>query len=83
MDRGKYNVIVNLNVLKRAIVTKTASAFNVCPVKTNVTKQTNKMIREATKYIDKLIALRKQALRMRSTSNLLNESNLESIFQLF
>jgi hypothetical protein len=68
---------VILNVLKKAIVTKTASAFNVCPVKTNVTKQTNKIIREATENIDKLIALRKQALRMRSTSDLSNESNLE------
>jgi hypothetical protein len=77
MDWGKYNVIVNLNLLKRAIVTKTASAFNVCPVKTNVIKQTNRIIREATKNIDQLIALRKQALRMRSTSNLLNEWSLE------
>ncbi len=66
-----------LNVLKRAIVTKTASALNVCPVKTNVTKQTNKMIRDATKNVDKPIALRKQALRMLSTSNLSNESYLE------
>jgi hypothetical protein len=68
---------VILNALKRAIVTKTASAFNVCPVKTNVTKQKNKIIRGKTKNIDKLIALRKQALRMLSTSNLSNDCNLE------
>jgi hypothetical protein len=63
--------------LKRAIVTKTASAVNVCLLKINVTKQTNKIIREETKYIDKLIALRKQALQMRSISNLSNEYNFE------
>ncbi len=66
-----------LNALKRAIVTKTASAFNVCPVKTYVAKQKNKIIRGKTKNIDKLIALRKQALRMLSTSNLSNDFNLE------
>ena len=75
MDWGEKCIIVVLNVLKRAIVTKTASAFNVFPVKINVTKQTNKIIREETKYIDKLIALRKQAIWTRSTSNLSNDYN--------
>ena len=77
MDSGKDHIIAVLNILKRAIVTKTASAFNVFPVKINVTKQTNKIIREETKYIDKLIALRKQAIRMRPTSILSNNYYLE------
>ena len=61
-----------LNVLKNAIVTNTDFDCRMPPVSTNVMKLTKMMNLAAAKKTDRLIALRRQALRMRAIS-LLNK----------